>query len=83
MSTTKPLPLHPPKGHSMIDELLHRMKCFDCIVGAIFAGITAYYFIPGASNTTMAVQIAGASYVGSVLGGYIGQNYLSSYDPFK
>ena len=85
-SMSNHIPIGPtptPVPISEVDRLLSDMKSFECILGAIVAGITAYYFVPGASNSRMAVQIAGASYVGSVLGKFVGDKYLSSYDPFK
>ena len=74
----KPVTLTTPSKNIMSD-ILARFKCAHCAVGAVVAGALAYYFIPGANSTTVAMQIAGASFVGQVLGGYVADTYLTDY----
>lgn len=62
---------------SIYDQVLSYVNCMECAVSGVVTGAFAYYFVPGAANTSTAVQIAGVSFVSQIVGKYVTMNYIN------
>lgn len=59
-----------------LDSFTSQLECLDCAVSAVLGGMVCYYFVPGAANSTTAMQIAGASFVSQIAGKWITHKFI-------